>query len=64
MERRWKFRNKEYTMTLLSGVFSLNGWYFPDSYIWDHATDDENVKQRGRARRFAELFVKRRESSI
>ena len=65
MVRSWKFRNKEYTMTFLSyGNYSLNGYHCTDSYIWDYVTDDDNMKQRGKARRYAELFVKSRESSF
>ena len=64
MERTWKFRNKEYTMIFLSyGSYSLNGYHCTDGYIWDYVTDNENVKQRGTARRYAELFVKRHESN-
>ena len=60
MERHWKFRNKEYTMTLLSyGNYSLNGYHCTDSYMWDYVTDDENMKKKGKARRSAELFLKR-----
>ena len=60
MKRRWNFRNKEYTMIFLSyGNYSLNGYHCTDSYIWDHVTDDENMKKRGEARRAAELFVAR-----
>ena len=62
MERLWNFRNKEYIMTFKSyGNYSLNGYHCTDSYIWDHVTDDENMKKRGEARRYAELFVKRRQ---
>ena len=60
MKRRWNFRNKEYIMTFKSyGNYSVNGYHCTDSYIWDHVTDDENLKKRGDARRSAELFVKR-----
>lgn len=60
MERRWKFRNKEYVMILKSyGNYSLNGYHCTDSHIWDYVTDNDNLEKRGEARQSAELFVKR-----
>lgn len=59
MKKIWYYNGKEYTMTCSHGYgqYTLNGYHFTDSTVWDNVDDEDNPEKQEEAMKGAEAFI-------
>lgn len=58
MEKNWTYNGNEYIMIRKGyGLYSLNGYYFTDSTVWDNVDNDEDLDKQLEAFKVSESFI-------